>query len=165
MGEQKKRRLSSWGVKNVNNNNNNDDSDDAVELLEPNDDEMEKRGRVTMDPSISSPLRTKNPNKTADLNTSPKQVASKKRKSVGWGVHDKENQQLTSQLASSTPTSTAHLSNEQLADLYSNCIKLCTENVCNINFFFSKYCKSNAYITIHNTIYRKLIKRTHGNLI
>lgn len=137
MGEQKKRRLSVWGSKTSNNNNNNnidDDVDDNVELLEPNDDEMEKRGRVTIDPAaiVSSPLRTKNPNKAVDLAQSPKRdaVNAKKRKSVGWGVHDKENQLVSQLSASSTPNPAAHLSNEQLADLYSNCIKLCTENVC-----------------------------------
>lgn len=120
MGERKRRLSSAWGLKQA--QSNEDAVGDVVEVLEPNDDEMEKRSRVTIDAS-SSPLRTKNPNKLAELASSSKDP--KRRKSVGWGViQDKEN------FPSSTPLSTAHLSNDQLADLYSSCIKLSTENVC-----------------------------------
>jgi hypothetical protein len=132
MGERKRRLSSAWGLKQA-----AASSDDEVELLEPNDDDMEKRTRVTIDVAASSsPLRTKNPNKLAELSSSPvvviDPIKAKKRKSVGWGVvHDKENQ-FPSSLKTSTPSlsTAAHLSNEQLADLYSSCIKLSTENVC-----------------------------------
>ena len=55
---------------------------------------------VTIDVAAggSSPLRAKNPNKLAELETSPRRdpAISKKRKSVGWGVvQDKENQLLS----------------------------------------------------------------------
>ena len=128
MGERKRRLSSAWGLKQA-----AGASDDEVEL-EPNDDDMEKKTRVTIDEvAASSPLRSKNPNKLAELSSSPKRdpLTAKKRKSVGWGVINNKENQLP---ASSTPSlSAAHLSNDQLADLYSSCIKLNTENVCVIH--------------------------------
>lgn len=132
MGERKRRLSSAWGLKQA-----PISDDESVELLEPNDDEMEKRSRVTIDVPASSPLRAKN-NNQADSAGSPKRdpLTSKKRKSVGWGIiHDKENQFPSSASQKPSTPSTAHLSNDQLADLYSNCIKLSTENVCNSIFF------------------------------
>jgi hypothetical protein len=106
----KRKRLSAVGF-----TKNPDGSKNAAEFLDENDDEAEK-------------LQVKKAKEAGEFKT-----PAKKAKRVSMAPErmemDKSDEDVTSSQRSQAPQPTQPLSNQQLSDLYAQCLRLCNENV------------------------------------
>jgi len=108
----KRKRLSAAGF-----TKNADGSKNASEFFDENDDEAEK-------------LQVKKAKEGGDFKT-----PAKKSKRVSMAPErmeiDKSDEETASTQKSQAPQPTQPLSNQQLSDLYAQCLRLCNENVSN----------------------------------